>query len=304
MPKRQGNRTATLPGPRMQSPTAVRYLRGLRASVSSPSSDGGNAEVRRPLRLRIPFVLCLNDGGAQEGDGPGEVFLSRCRVRAGCDLGLEADDVEALRVVVGVPHGHAHHDWRLLPPRLEVERRSGRSSTPRHPARDRASSQRWSPNGSSSIQWMPQTALVSKLGPGSTSRGFLRAHLGLADGGLVLLTRRPGRSPSVHVSPGRTRSGCRDLNPGPLDPQSSALTKLRHSPRVVEALRRGAYPDGSPERGQDQNDLRMVLHPDRGAVRNRGFPWSRALPQRIVLKHRRRRTDFTAVATIRARHAT
>jgi hypothetical protein len=25
-------------------------------------------------------------------------------------------------------------------------------------------------------------------------------------------------------------SGCRDLNPGPLDPQSSALTKLRHSP--------------------------------------------------------------------------
>ncbi len=26
-------------------------------------------------------------------------------------------------------------------------------------------------------------------------------------------------------------SGCRDLNPGPLDPQSSALTKLRHSPR-------------------------------------------------------------------------
>ena len=30
-------------------------------------------------------------------------------------------------------------------------------------------------------------------------------------------------------------SGCRDLNPGPLDPQSSALTKLRHSPRVVAA---------------------------------------------------------------------
>ena len=27
-------------------------------------------------------------------------------------------------------------------------------------------------------------------------------------------------------------SGCRDLNPGPLDPQSSALTKLRHSPSV------------------------------------------------------------------------
>ena len=28
-------------------------------------------------------------------------------------------------------------------------------------------------------------------------------------------------------------SGCRDLNPGPLDPQSSALTKLRHSPWPV-----------------------------------------------------------------------
>ena len=27
-------------------------------------------------------------------------------------------------------------------------------------------------------------------------------------------------------------SGCRDLNPGPLDPQSSALTKLRHSPSL------------------------------------------------------------------------
>ncbi len=28
-------------------------------------------------------------------------------------------------------------------------------------------------------------------------------------------------------------SGCRDSNPGPLDPQSSALTKLRHSPSLV-----------------------------------------------------------------------
>ena len=32
-------------------------------------------------------------------------------------------------------------------------------------------------------------------------------------------------------------SGCRDLNPGPLDPQSSALTKLRHSPSLVEPLK-------------------------------------------------------------------
>jgi hypothetical protein len=32
-------------------------------------------------------------------------------------------------------------------------------------------------------------------------------------------------------------SGCRDLNPGPLDPQSSALTKLRHSPFLAGAHR-------------------------------------------------------------------
>ncbi len=31
----------------------------------------------------------------------------------------------------------------------------------------------------------------------------------------------------------RMSSGCRDLNPGPLDPQSSALTKLRHSPSLA-----------------------------------------------------------------------
>ncbi len=38
-----------------------------------------------------------------------------------------------------------------------------------------------------------------------------------------------------------TWSGCRDLNPGPLDPQSSALTKLRHSPSLV-----GAHPHADP----------------------------------------------------------
>jgi diguanylate cyclase (GGDEF)-like protein len=42
----------------------------------------------------------------------------------------------------------------------------------------------------------------------------------------------------------------------------------------------------------------MVLHPDPGDVRNRSFPRSRPLPQRIVLKHLGRPTDFTAVATI------
>jgi hypothetical protein len=44
-----------------------------------------------------------------------------------------------------------------------------------------------------------------------------------------------------------TWSGCRDLNPGPLDPQSSALTKLRHSPFLVKALKcsRGPHPKRS-----------------------------------------------------------
>ena len=42
----------------------------------------------------------------------------------------------------------------------------------------------------------------------------------------------------------------------------------------------------------------MVLHPDPGVARNRGFPRSRALPQGIVLKHRRGKADFTQVATI------
>ncbi len=36
-------------------------------------------------------------------------------------------------------------------------------------------------------------------------------------------------------------SGCRDLNPGPLDPQSSALTKLRHSPHISAPLTRHRY---------------------------------------------------------------
>jgi transposase InsO family protein len=40
----------------------------------------------------------------------------------------------------------------------------------------------------------------------------------------------------------RIASGCRDLNPGPLDPQSSALTKLRHSPLLV----RGPLPSCGP----------------------------------------------------------
>ena len=50
-------------------------------------------------------------------------------------------------------------------------------------------------------------------------------------------------SPGWLVEPTATRivhwlsctfaSGCRDLNPGPLDPQSSALTKLRHSPSLL-----------------------------------------------------------------------
>ena len=34
------------------------------------------------------------------------------------------------------------------------------------------------------------------------------------------------------------QSGCRDSNPGPLDPQSSALTKLRHSPFRSTCIKR------------------------------------------------------------------
>ena len=37
-------------------------------------------------------------------------------------------------------------------------------------------------------------------------------------------------------------SGCRDLNPGPLDPQSSALTKLRHSPLCEKPSLTWDYP--------------------------------------------------------------
>ena len=39
------------------------------------------------------------------------------------------------------------------------------------------------------------------------------------------------QKPELHLP----SSGCRDLNPGPLDPQSSALTKLRHSPFLFRA---------------------------------------------------------------------
>jgi hypothetical protein len=47
--------------------------------------------------------------------------------------------------------------------------------------------------------------------------------------------RRRGHIPRLHkawptIGVKAFESGCRDLNPGPLDPQSSALTKLRHSP--------------------------------------------------------------------------
>ena len=41
------------------------------------------------------------------------------------------------------------------------------------------------------------------------------------------------QKPELHLP----SSGCRDLNPGPLDPQSSALTKLRHSPLLQSQVR-------------------------------------------------------------------
>ena len=39
--------------------------------------------------------------------------------------------------------------------------------------------------------------------------------------------------PSPKLPTSNYWSGCRDLNPGPLVPQTSALTKLRHSPQSV-----------------------------------------------------------------------
>jgi len=44
---------------------------------------------------------------------------------------------------------------------------------------------------------------------------------------------RSGTGTLPCTSPAPSWSGCRDSNPGPLDPQSSALTKLRHSPFAV-----------------------------------------------------------------------
>ena len=45
--------------------------------------------------------------------------------------------------------------------------------------------------------------------------------------------RRQAQELMSYAWPSRSWSGCRDSNPGPLDPQSSALTKLRHSPYLV-----------------------------------------------------------------------
>ena len=39
-------------------------------------------------------------------------------------------------------------------------------------------------------------------------------------------------------------SGCPDLNRGPLRPERSALTKLRHSPSERDPLDRGSEPEG------------------------------------------------------------
>ena len=62
----------------------------------------------------------------------------------------------------------------------------------------------------------------------------LEALEGLRENRLVLKMFSHGYSATIHRQHNSMTcifaSGCRDLNPGPLDPQSSALTKLRHSP--------------------------------------------------------------------------
>ena len=66
-------------------------------------------------------------------------------------------------------------------------------------------------------------------------------------GYLLAAKRSRGIASDLHF-----QSGCRDLNPGPLDPQSSALTKLRHSPHVATALRNRCAPRRPPRRRRNQ----------------------------------------------------
>ena len=64
--------------------------------------------------------------------------------------------------------------------------------------------------------------------------------------------------------PGLLWSGCRDSNPGPLDPQSSALTKLRHSPSCQSPRLPGPLPN------RRVSGPHLAAHPEPAG--GRGFP--------------------------------
>ena len=84
-------------------------------------------------------------------------------------------------------------------------------------------------------------------------------------------------------------SGCRDLNPGPLDPQSSALTKLRHSPwrtslsKVLPLIACRADDEG-------MNLQRRARRGINGQVR-RGMPSGKRGDEADVLRARTRVAD-------------
>ena len=70
-------------------------------------------------------------------------------------------------------------------------------------------------------------------------------------------------------------SGCRDLNPGPLDPQSSALTKLRHSPCAIRPVQRvreaNSYPS-APMRANRKEPPRQPPLVDRNGTKPASTP--------------------------------
>jgi hypothetical protein len=59
----------------------------------------------------------------------------------------------------------------------------------------------------------------------------------------------------------RSESGCRDLNPGPLDPQSSALTKLRHSPHSVRPTQSSRTAEDQPSPTVEGDHCNQTCNP-------------------------------------------